>query len=82
MDLCHESRSSDRPTSRPSVLRGKNFNAGYYTQTVQPNCSYLPIGTIDFYHFILLLLTLTLPGGHKDSAKQNLLASFSRTLFI
>ena len=30
------------------------------------------IGTIDFYHFIPLLLTLTLPGGNKVSTKQNL----------
>ena len=40
------------------------------------------IGTIDFCHFIRLSLTLTLPWGHKVSAKQNLLASFSRILFI
>ena len=38
------------------------------------------IGTIDFYHFIPLLLTLNLAGVHKISWKQNLLASFSRTL--
>ena len=40
------------------------------------------ICTINFYHFIPLSLTLTLPGGHKVSTKQNLLASFSRTLFV
>ena len=42
--------------------------------------SYLPyfIGTI----FILLSLTLTLPGSHKVSIKQNLLASFSPILFF
>ena len=44
--------------------------------------SYLLIGTIDFYHFILISLTLTLPLCHKVSAKQNLLASFSCTLLI
>ena len=27
------------------------------------------VGTIDFYHFIPLSLTLTLAGGHKVSAK-------------
>ena len=32
--------------------------------------------------FIPLLLTLTLPGGHKVSSKQNLLASFSPTLIV
>ena len=39
-------------------------------------------GTIDFYHFILLSLTLTLAGGHKISAKQNLLASVSHILLL
>ena len=34
------------------------------------------VGTIDFYHYIPLSLTLTLPGGHKVNAKQNLWASF------
>ena len=33
------------------------------------------------YHFIPIALTLTLAGGYKVSAKQNLLASFSHTLF-
>ena len=32
------------------------------------------IGANDFYHFISLSLTLTLPGGHKVSSKQNLYA--------
>ena len=41
----------------------------------------LVIGTIDFYHFIPLSVTLTLLGGHKVSAKENLLALFSRSLF-
>ena len=34
------------------------------------------IGTIYLYHFVPLSLSLTLPGGHKVSLKQNLLASF------
>ena len=34
------------------------------------------------YHFVPLSLTLTLLGGHKVSAKQNLLALFSHKLFI
>ena len=34
------------------------------------------IATIDFYHFIPLSQNLTLPGSHKVSAKQNLMASF------
>ena len=41
----------------------------------------MSVGTIDFYHFIPLSLTLTSTGGRKVSAKQNLLALFSRTLF-
>ena len=35
------------------------------------------IGIINFDHFVLLSLTLTLPGGNKVNTKQNLLASFS-----
>ena len=55
-----------RPASQltPSFLRGKNFDMGYYTQTVQSNF-FIPamlVGTIDFYHCIPLSLTLTLPG--------------------
>ena len=38
-------------------------------------------GTIDFYHFIPLSLTLTLSGGYKVSAEQNFLATLSCTLF-
>ena len=44
--------------------------------------AYTVVGTIDFYHFILLSLTWALPGGHQVSTKQNQLASFSPTLFI
>ena len=40
------------------------------------------IGTVDFYHFNLLSLTLMLPGDHKVNAKKNALASFSYALFI
>ena len=52
--------------------------------TVLPNV-FIPallIGTIDFCHFIPLSLTLSLPGAHKGSMKQNLLGSFSPTLCI
>ena len=57
---------------------------GHHTQTFQPNF-FIPaqlLGTIDFYHVILLSLTMIVPGGHKVSVNQNVLASFSRTLFI
>ena len=68
----------------PAVLCGKNFNIGHYMQTVQPNfvIPVMLIGTIDFYYFISLSLTLTLPRGCNVSVKQNLFASFSPTLFI
>ena len=39
------------------------------------------IGAIEFYYFIPFRLSLTLPGGHKVSAKQNQLASFSSHTF-
>ena len=67
-----------------SVLCGKNVNVGHCTQTSGPDLV-IPavfIGTIGFFHFMPLLLTLTLSGGHKVRAKANLLASFSCTLFI
>ena len=53
-------------------------------ETVQSNFSIpaMLIGTIDFYHFMSLSLALALPGGHKLSAKQNLLVSCSPPLFI
>ena len=61
-----------RRAGRPAILRGKNFNIGHYMQTVPPNV-FIPamlIGTTDFYHFIPLSLSLTLPGGHSISTKQ------------
>ena len=39
------------------------------------------IGTIDFYHFVPLLVALNLAWGHKVSRKQNLLVTFSDTPF-
>ena len=39
------------------------------------------IGIIDFDHFILLYVTFTLARGHYISIKENLLASYSYTLF-
>ena len=72
-----------QPASWPAILRGRNFNTGHSMQTFQ-SLFFIPamlIGTIDFYHFLPLSLALTLPGSHKVSAKQNLLASFFCTLF-
>ena len=61
-----------RPVGRPAILRGKTFNVGHYTQPFQPHffTPVMLIGTIDFYHFIPRSRTLTLPTGHKVSAKQ------------
>ena len=39
------------------------------------------IGNIDFYRFILLSLTLTLPEGHKVTTNPGILASFSPYTF-
>ena len=65
-----------KPAGHLSVLCGENFNIRHYMQTVQPNISIpaILVGTVDFYQFIQL--SLTLPGDHKISAKQNLLVSF------
>ena len=70
------------PAGWPSIFHSKNFNVGHNRQTVQPNV-YRPamlICTIDFYYSIPLSLSLT--RGHKVSAKQNIVASFSHTLYF
>ena len=61
-----------------SILCGNNLNVGHYLKTFQPHFFTLAlvIGTVNFYHFIPLSMTLTLVGGHKISAEQNLLVSF------
>ena len=61
-----------------AVLHGKNFNVGHYTQIFQRNIFIpaMPIGTVEFYHFIPLSLILTLTGDLKVNAKQKLLAYF------
>ena len=61
-----------------AILRGKNFHVEYYWQTFLPKF-FTPgmlIGTLDFYHFTPLSLTLTFTGGHKVSTKH-FLAHFS-----
>ena len=63
------------------VLLDKTFDVGYNMQTSQP-IYFKPaklLDTTDFYHFKQLSLTLTMPGGLKVSANQNLLFSFSCT---
>ena len=67
-----------------AILGGKNFNIVCYAQTFQLQIVVpaMLMETIDCYHFIQLSVTLTLAGRHKVSTMQNLLASFSSTLFI
>ena len=74
-----------QPAGRPSWV-AKTLTVGYYTQTFQAFQTTLftfamLIGTIDYYHFILLSLTLTFPGGHKANAKNDHLAVIFHTLF-
>ena len=52
-------------------------NLGHYTQTFQFFFHTMFIGTSGFYYFIPLSLILTIPGDHKGSAEQKLLALFS-----
>ena len=79
-DLCNELCSSVWPAGWfewQKLYRWTlhaNFSANFFIHAML-------IGTIDFYRFITLSLTLTWAGHHKGSAEQNLLASFSRTLF-
>ena len=72
------------PVSGRAVMRSKISNFEQYKQTVLTNVfiSALLTGTIDFYYFVPLLFTLILPGGHKVSTNQDLLALSFRTLFI
>ena len=88
MDLCNELCLSSWPGSQPSCvvqtlkldIMCKLFNQFFFFFFfILPT---LLISTIGFYHFVPLSLTLTLPGGHKVISKQNLLDSFSPTLFI
>ena len=77
MDLCNELCSSGQLACVRKTLdiTHELFNQSFFIPAMLT-------GTINFYHFIPLSLTLTLPEGHKVSAKQNLLASFSPTFYI
>ena len=73
-----------RPAGQQAGLHDKDLSIGHCKQTVLPKF-FVPamlIGTIDFCHFISLSLTLTFLWGHRVSAKQNLLASFSWTFHL
>ena len=55
-----------------AVLHSKNLNAGRYLQTFLPSV-FIPamlIHTIDFYHFIPLLLTLILAGATRSAQSK------------
>ena len=67
-------------SDRPSVLLGKKALTLAITRSVKPIyfIHAMLIGTIHLY----LSLTLTLPVGHRVSAKRDPLALFPRTLFI
>ena len=81
MGLCYELCSANQLASLASCMAK--------TVMLDITCklfkflSYLPcLGTIDFYYLIPLSLSMTLPGGRRISTKVNLLASFSRSLFV
>ena len=67
MDLCNESRSSGRQKLECWTLNTNSLIIFFVPAKL--------IGIIDFYYFIPISPTLFIPGGHKVSAKQNLLAS-------
>ena len=74
------SLTSQPLSTHPSILCGKNFDVRHDTHFLTN--SFIPamcIDTIDLFHFITL--SVALPDSHKFSRKENLLASFSRTLF-
>ena len=83
MDLCNQLCSYIWPDGQAAVcltkLHGQNFNIEHNVQTFQSKF-FIPsmfVGIIDFFLFIPLPMIFTLAWGHKISAKQNLLASFS-----
>ena len=84
MDLCNQSRSAGQaagrcPSDRPSCLSKRwIFRANFPTKFFRICHVYKHP---EYYHFMPLSVALTLAGAHKVRAKQNLLASFSCTLF-
>ena len=66
------------PAGWLAVLSGKDFNVGHYFCLIPA----VLVGNINLYHLYYFFLSLTLPGGHKVSAKQNLMGSLSQTFFI
>ena len=80
MELCNESCSSVQLACRLAYKKLLCWTLHESFSTILFILAVL-VGTIDFYHLVTLSLTLTLAGRHKVSAKQNTLASFSRTFF-
>ena len=66
------------------VLRDKNFNTGHYMQNFLPNffIRAMLLGTIDFCHFIPLLLTLNLPWFTKSAQSKPIGFIFSHTFHL
>ena len=52
-----------------TILHGRKFNVGHYTQTFQPDFFTLAmlVGTTDYYHFIPFSLIVTLAGGTRSA---------------
>ena len=77
--------SCDCPVGQSlSICNGKNSNIGQCVANTLTKY-FIPamlMHTFDLYQFLPFPQTLTLAGGHKLSGKQNLLASFSHTLFF
>ena len=72
------SRVRSRPSSVAQILT-------LYTRRKLFNISFMPamlIGNMDFQRFIPFSMTLTLTGGYRVSAEQNLLASCSRMFHL
>ena len=70
-----------RLVSQPSCM-AKTLTLDITRKLFHQFFSYLPYLLAPVtYHYTPLFLTLTLPGGHKASAKQIILASFSHILF-
>ena len=69
-----------RPACRPSCMT-RNLALDITRKVFIFFIPAMLIGTIDIDRFIPLLVTLTLAGCYKVRAKQNLVATFSSTLF-
>ena len=83
MHQCNQLCSSCRCPSVHLPCVAKTFMLDITCKTCEPKwvTPAMFIGTIDLYHFVPLLVTLIVNGSHKVNIKQDLLATFSCTLF-